>query len=389
MTDTLQATSKDTLRAKGIVLVPVDNKKLLTQFIDFPHELFKNDPNYVPEIFIGQRDLLTPGKHPFHEHSEVKLFLVLRGGKPAGRIAAIWNRNHNEFNNTQDGFFGFFDCVNDTDISNALLDAAGEWLRQHNLKTMIGPVSFSTNETCGMLIEGFDTPPVVMMPYNRPYYLKLMDAAGMQTHVNLLAYRITQDTMDDRPVRMMEVLHERLKRRNVTIRPLNLKKFDEEVKNLREIYNQAWDKNFGFVPMTDNEFAYLAKDLKMIVDPEFCLVAEQDGKAIGFALCIPDINRILIKMKKGRLFPTGIFKLLLNKNKVKAIRVLALGVLEPYRKLGVEAIFYGDIMQKCREKGIQFAEASWILERNELMNNALININADAYKRYRIYEKAI
>lgn len=388
-TDTLQATSRETLRAKGIEIVLVAGKKQLAQFIDFPHNLFAQDSNYVPELFIAQRDLLTPGKHPFHEHSVVKLYLALRGGKPAGRIAAILNRNHNNTNKAQDGFFGFFDCVNDTDISNALLDTAGTWLRQQGARTMIGPVSFSTNETCGMLVDGFDSPPVVMMPYNRPYYLKLMESAGMRTNMNMIAYRITSDTMEDRPVRMMQVLRERLAKRNITVRQLNLKKFDEEVVKIREIYNKAWDKNFGFVPMTDNEFAYLAKDLKLIVDPQFCLVAEQDGKAIGFALCIPDINRILIKIKRGRLLPTGILKLLLNKSKVKAIRVLALGVLEPYRKLGIEAVFYGDIMDKCRQKGIHFAEASWILEQNEVMNNALININADPYKRYRIYERDI
>jgi len=361
----------------------------MKSFIDFPHDLYRNDPHYVPELFIAQRDLLTPGKHPFHEHSQIQLFLALRDKKVVGRIAAINNRNHNVFNGTNDGFFGFFESIPDVAVSNALFNAAAAWLKDQGLSTIIGPVNFSTNETCGLLIEGFDSPPVVMMTYNRPYYIELIKAAEMKENVTLIAWQVTAEAVEDKPLRMMQMLESRLAQRNIVVRKINLKKFDEEVVKIREIYNKAWDKNLGFVPMTDNEFAYLAKDLKMILDPDFCIVAEKDGKAIGFALAVPDLNQVLIKIRKGRLLPTGIFKLLFGKGKIKGVRVLALGVLEPFRKLGVEAVFYGQIIRDCRKKGINVAEASWILEHNDLMNSAIQGVNGQPYKRYRIYEKAI
>lgn len=376
-------------RGSAPVIEQVSTKQQMKSFIDFPHDLYKNDPLYVPELFIAQKDLLTPGKHPFHEHSQLQLFLAKRDNKIVGRIAAINNRNHNKFNGANDGFFGFFECINDVTVSNALFRVATEWLKAQGLSTLIGPVNFSTNETCGLLIEGFDSSPVVMMPYNPAYYIDLMKAAALEEKVSLIAWQVTADKVEDKPLRLMEALEKRLAGRGIVIRKIDLKKFDDEVVKIREIYNKAWDKNLGFVPMTDNEFAYLAKDLKMALDPDFCLVAEKDGELIGFALGIPNLNEIFIKIKKGRLLPTGIFKLLFGKSKIKSLRVLALGVLEPYRKLGIEGIFYGRIIRDGRKKGMNAAEASWILEHNTLMNSAIQAVNGDPYKRYRIYEKAI
>lgn len=372
-----------------ISIVPVNNKKLLKAFIDFPHDLYKDDNNYVPELFIAQRDLLTPGKHPFHKHSSLQLFLAYKNNEIAGRIAAILNNNHNKFNNTNDGFFGFFDCVDDEAVAEKLFDEAKKWLKEKGVNTIIGPVNFSTNETCGLLIDGFDSPPVAMMTYNRPYYTRLIENAGFGKKTDLFAYQIVSGDFDDKPARLMELLNERLKQKGITIRKANLKNFKKEVASLREVYNQAWDKNLGFVPMTDDEFDYLAKDLKLILDPDFCMVAEHEGKMIGFSLCIPDVNQILRKVKRGRLLPTGIFKLLTQKKKINGIRVIALGVVEGYRKLGIEAVFYGSIIQKGREKNMKTAEASWILEDNFLMNKAIQNINGKAYKKYRIYEKSL
>ncbi|SFE01976.1 hypothetical protein SAMN05518672_104161 [Chitinophaga sp. CF118] len=390
MIETLKTpVAKKALLSNVLRVQRVISKKDLQLFIDFPHELYRYDANYVPELFIAQRDMLSWKKHPFHEHSVVQLFLAFRNDMIVGRIAAIKNNNHNAFNNAADGFFGFFDCVNDLEVSNALLDVAEHWLKDHGLKTIIGPVNFSTNETCGLLIQGFDSAPVIMMTYNRPYYIELLENAGLREKVTLLAYKIVVASLDDKPYRMMPLLKERLEKRNITIRKVNLKKFKEEVKMLHEVYNNAWDENLGFVPMTEKEFNYLAKDLKMVLDDEFCLVAELDGKAIGFALCVPDMNQIFKTIKRGRLLPTGIFKLLFNKKKIDTVRVIALGVLEPYRKMGIEACFYGELIQRSRERGFLYAEASWILEHNDLMNRALLKINADPYKRYRIYEKAL
>lgn len=361
----------------------------LKQFIDFPHELYKNDPNYVPELFIAQRDLLSANKHPFHKHSSLQLFLAFDNDKLAGRIAAILNNNHNEFNKTNDGFFGFFDCVNDAGIAKMLFDEAEKWLKEKGISNIIGPVNFSTNETCGLLIDGFNEPPYAMMTYNAPYYLELIEGAGYKKQTDLLAYEFKANEYNERAVRLRQTLDDRLAKRGITIRQINLKDFKNEANRVREIYNQAWDRNLGFVPMTKEEFDYLAKDLKLILDPAFCLIAEHDGKPVGFGLAIPDINQVQIKVKRGRLLPTGIFKLLLGKSKINRLRIIALGVTEPYRKMGIEGSFYGAFMKRFAERGMQHAEASWILENNTMMRLGIENINGKVYKRYRIFEKTV
>ena len=368
---------------------PIDFRKELKLFIDFPHELYKDDPNYVPELYIAQRDLLTPGKHPFHDHSKVQLLLAFENGKVTGRIAAILNNNHNAFNNSSDGFFCFFDCINDQETANLLIGSTEKWLKEHGATTIIGPMNFSTNETLGLLIEGFDTPPVVMMPYNAPYYLELLEKAGLKKKTDLLAYDVPYDTHNDRSVKLLDTLEARLKRSNIVIRTINMKNFWEDAAKARDVYNQAWSENTGFVPMTEKEFHHMAKDLKMILNPDFCLIAEQEGKFIGFALGIPDLNQILIKIKRGRLLPFGLFKLLTGMKKIDRLRVLILGVVEGHRKSGIEACLYGRIIKNARRHNIKGAECSWMLVDNYLMNNAIEQINGVVYKKYRILEKSI
>jgi len=367
----------------------VSSKKELALFIDFPHDLYQGDNNYVPELHIAQRDLLTPGKHPFHDHSQVQLFLAYDGNVIKGRIAAIMNNNHNRFKNATDGFFGFYDVVNDAETSRMLLNEAAKWLKEKGATKIIGPVNPSTNEACGLLVEGYDAPPVAMMTYNKPYYLDLLTGAGFVKQTDLLAYDLPTSTVDKRTIQLKDALLKRLNNNGITIRNVNLKDFNGDVEKILEVYNTAWAENTGFVPMTEKEFKYLAKDLKMILDKDFCLLAEHEGKVIGFALAIPDINQILISIKRGRLLPTGIFKLLFGKSKINYVRVLALGVVEGYRKMGIEACFYADIIQQAAAKNIKGGEASWILENNELMNNGLIKLNATVYKRYRILEKSL
>ena len=369
-------------------IVAVSNKKQLGQFIDFPHDLYKGDSNYVPELFIAQKDLLTT--HPFHKHSSLQCFLLFEGDKIIGRIAAILNNNYNILNSANDGFFGFFDCINDQEAANLLFDTATKWLKDKGVTgAIIGPVNFSTNDSCGFLIEGFDSPPVVMMPYNATYYPALMEGWKLNKKVDLIAWKFNGDNYDDRSVKLMDRLEERLNRNNITIRKINMKNFKQEAANLREVYNKAWDKNAGFVPLNDEEFDYQAKDLKLVLDPDFCFVAEQDGKLVGFGAAIPDMNQIQIKIKKGRLLPTGIFKLLFGKKNVKGIRILLLGVVDGYRKMGIEACIYGSIIKSYKAKKFEYAEAGWTLEHNDLVNNAIIAIKGDPYKKYRIYEKAI
>ena len=368
-------------------IVEVKSKKELASFIDFPHDLYKHDPLYVPELFIAQRDLLTT--HPFHKHSVLQCFLLFEGNKITGRIAAILNNSHNEFNGTADGFFGFFDVINDAESAALLVRAAEKWLMEKNLKTIIGPVNFSTNESCGLLVKGFNYPPVVMMPYNAAYYIDLLEDVGFVKKVDLIAWRFEGDAYDDRSVKLLDRLEDRLKRNQITIRKINMKKFKEDAEKLREVYNAAWDKNMGFVPLNDEEYDYQAKDLKMILDPDFCYLAEQHGKVVGFGAAIPDINQIQARIPRGRLLPTGIFKLLFGLKKVNGIRILLLGVVEGYRKQGIEACIYGNIIKTYKRKGFKYAEASWTLEHNHLVNNAIKAIKGDPYKTYRIYEKQL
>ncbi len=367
----------------------VNGKKDLKRFIDFPHELYKDDKNYVPELFIAQRDLLTPGKHPFHDHSSIQLFLAVQNDKVIGRIAAIQNNNHNKTYGAKDGFFGFFECINDQETADLLFKSAENWLKERGLTTIIGPMNPSTNETCALLIHGFDGSPMVMMPYNYEYYLSLFENYNFQKKTDLRAYQFTAGNYNDRSMRLLDALQDRLKRSSIVIRKIDMKNFSKEVQAIKEVYNKAWDKNLGFVSMTDKEFDYTAKDLKLIMDPDFCLIAEQNGKIIGFSLSIPDINQILKKIKRGRLLPFGIFKLLLLRKKIKGLRIMLLGVVQGYRKMGIEACLYGSTIKSFQEKGMEYAEASWTLDDNFLVNKAIEQINGIPYRKYRILEKNI
>lgn len=370
-------------------VVEVSSKSQLRIFIDFPHDLYKGDKNYVPELFIAQRDMLTPGKHPFHNHSHIQLFLAYDGDKVVGRIAAIYNTNHNEFTKAKDGFFGFFDTIDNQEVVNALMDKTIEWLLDKGANKLVGPINLSTNDSCGLLVNGFELPPVAMMPYNKPYYEDLLLNFGLKKQTDLLAYLVDRSNINNRSVRLLDALENRLKRSNITLRKINKKNLKQDIPKIKQLYNSAWDKNLGFVPMTDEEFDFLAKDLSMILDPKYCIIAEQGDKMVGFALGIPDINQILIKIKRGRLLPIGIFKLLLGIKHVTGLRVLLLGVMDGYRKLGIEACLYGNLIKNAEGTKIKYAECSWMLEDNYLMNHAIEQINGKLYKRYRLFEKLI
>ncbi|MFT4203958.1 MAG: hypothetical protein QM610_08595 [Chitinophagaceae bacterium] len=376
-------------------IVKVNDKKLLKAFIDFPHELYKNDANYVPELFVAQRDLLTPGKNPFFETGRMQLFLAYDQANHhiVGRIAGIYNANYIKFIEKDDGFFGFFDCINDQSVADILLDAAYGWVREQGVKgNIVGPANPTSNDSWGLLIDGFDTPSMVMMPYNFPYYRTLLENYGMQKEVDLLAYIYTKADYNGEKVRRLSLfLEERLKKRNIIIRKIDLKKnFHHEVERIRKVYNKAWDKNLGSVPLTENEFNHVAKDLKMIVNLDFCYVAEMDDEIIGICIAIPNVNEIQQKIKRGRLFPTGLFKLLTQMKNLTSFRIMILGVLEEYRKLGIEACFYAHLMRSAdKYPKINRIEASWILEQNMMMNRAVLDIGGKVYKTYRVYKKAI
>ncbi len=368
----------------------VENSRSLKQFIDFPHDLFAGDPNYVPELFMAQEALLNREKSPFFLHSTAEYFLARSPeGKILGRIAAIRNNNYNDFAGEKAGFFGFFDVIDDYSVAKTLLDTAADWLRRQGLDRVIGPANFSTNETCGVLIENFDEPPFVLTTYNYPYYAAFLDRYGFVKHSDLLSYEFFPEKLTPKLEAFAAQLEARLVRRGITIRTINMKDFDREVDKFLPIYNASWDQNMGFVPMTEAEVRQMGKDLKMALDPDFVFFAEKDGKTIGIALSVPNLNEVFIKIPRGRLFPIGLFKFLFGKKSIKSVRIVALGILPEYRRIGLDVCFYVRSYQTAMRKGIQRAEASWILENNDLMNRALLQIDGKVYRKHRIYEKTL
>ena len=361
----------------------------IADFINFPHDLYEGDPNYVPEIFIGQKDMMNPAKYPFHKYGKVKYYLAVKNGKTVGRIAAIQNSNYNHHHHCKVGFFGFFDFAQDQEVVNALLDKAKQYAVENGNEYLMGPTNFTTNETAGTLVDGFHEPPKIMMTYNKPYYDQLIQHYGLKKEMDLYAYMIYGDKASEKSIRIADAVESRLKAKGITIRNVNVKDINNEAKRIQKVYNDAWEENWGFVPFTDAEFEYLKNDLKMLLDPAFAYIAEKDGVPIGFGITLPNINEILIKNKRGRLFPFGIFRLLFGKKKTKTVRVLALGVVEQYRKMGIEAVFFAKNIQETKRRGLVGGEASWVLENNEPMKAAAEHLNGERYKTYRLYKMPV
>ncbi len=373
----------------NIEIIEANDNKQKKRFIDFPHGLYEGDPNYVPEIYLGQKELLDEKKNPFFQHSKAQLYLAIRNGQIVGRIAAIRNNEYNRFAHANVGYFGLFDVIEDYEVAKQLLDTACAWAKKEGLDAVLGPTNFSTNDTAALLVEGFDKPPVIMMTYNKPYYMDFLERYGFVKKMDMLAYYTNQEMVNMKSVRLAQMIEERLAKKGITFRPANLKRFKQEIKIVSEVYKAAWDHNWGFVPPTDAEFERMADEMKMVIDPEFALLAEHDGRLVAFALAVPDINIITRTIKRGRLLPTGIFKLLFQKKKIKRLRIILLGVREEYRKMGIEGVFYARIISRGIEKGYNEAEASWILDNNDMMKKGVEGVNMVPYKRYRIYEKPL
>jgi GNAT superfamily N-acetyltransferase len=298
-------------------------------------------------------------------------------------VAAIVDHTHNRFHNEQAGFFGFFDCVDDVGIAEALLASARRWVFEKGAKVLRGPVNPSTNYECGILVEGFDSDPMVMMTYNFPYYAALMDRVGLRKAKDLLAYLSAPDQ-----IQLAKIQHAARRvyaKTGVQVRPINMKDFDGEVARVWEVYCSAWSRNWGFVPMSKEEFVLMGKDMKQILKPDLVLIGESGGSMVGFALALPDVNQAL-KPARGRLFPTGLLKILYHQGRIRSVRVLALGVVPEHRASGVAAAFYATLVENARRLGYERCEMSWILEDNVLMNRSLEVMGAKRYKTYRIYE---
>ena len=368
----------------AIEVVAISGKSGLNEFVKLPWSIYVNDPQWVPQLQIATKELLDRAKHPFYANADAEFFVARRDGRPVGRIAAIIDRNHNKFHEEKAGFFGFFESIDDQEVANALIETARKWVTERGAEFLRGPVNPSTNYECGLLVEGFESSPMVMMTYNPRYYPRLIEKAGLQKVKDLYSFVNTADGVDLEKIG--RVADRALKRHGVTIRPINLKDFQGEVERVWNVYNAAWSRNWGFVPMTKEEFFLMGKEMKQILKPEMVLIGEARGRMIGFALALPDVN-VAIKPANGRLLPTGLLKILYYQRKIRAVRVIALGVVEEFRASGVAAGFYAALVRNARKLGYdQECEMSWILEDNVLMTRSLELMGARRSKTYRLYQ---
>jgi hypothetical protein len=372
---------------RNIEILPVESRRALQDFINLPWKIYREDPCWVAPLLMDMKKLLDRSKFPFFQHSTAEFFLARRNGEIVGRIAAILNNNHNRFHNEQTAFFGFFECIDEKEPAAALLDRAAQWAREKGAAELRGPMNYSTNETVGLLVEGFDTDPCIMMPHNPRYYPSLIEAAGFEKTMDLYAWwLLTEKGLNPKIARVGEKV---LKDEGIVVRSINMKKFWDEVEIIKGIYNDAWSSNWGFVPMTDAEFHHMAKDLKAAVDPRILLIAEKNGTPVAFSLALPDFNQAL-KRLNGRLFPTGLVKLLYHARHIRQVRVLALGIAKKYQNWnGFGAALYYESFRRGVEAGYRSCEFSWTLESNDLINRSMTLFGAEVYKRYRIYRKML
>ncbi|MGE0824504.1 MAG: N-acetyltransferase family protein [Candidatus Binatia bacterium] len=364
-------------------VAPVRGRQDLHRFLRVPWEIYRHDPHWVPPLLFDQKQLLNRQKHPFHQHAKVEYFLAWHGDTVVGRIAAIVNHQYVQFHEEATGFLGFFECVNDREVARLLFSAAELWVQARGIQRVRGPMSFSTNEECALLVEGFDSAPTVMMPYNPPYYGQLFVDNGYTKAKDLLAYLLDDTTPPERLVRGVERL---VRGQNVIIRPFNRKQFKHEVEIVSAIYRSAWERNWGFVPMTEAEISHFADQMWWVANPHLCLFAEVDREPVGFALALPDYNQVLRHLD-GKLFPFGLLKFLWYRRKINTARVLILGLKPGFRRRGLDAMLYLRLWQEAPRNGYPIVECSWILEDNWDMRRALERMGARLSKTYRIYEK--
>ncbi|MEI7934394.1 MAG: GNAT family N-acetyltransferase [Chlorobiaceae bacterium] len=376
----------------AIEIRQVRNKKEKKQFIIFAWQIYRKDPeldrNWVPPVIDDYMKTLDTAVFPLYDHADLALFTAWKDGVMAGTIAAIENRRHNDFHADKVGFWGFFECINDQSVANALFDAAAVWLKKKGLNAMRGPISPSMNDQCGMLTKGYDSPPVFLMLYNPPYYNDLVLNYGHQIAQELLAWYIDQKAIDIE--RLRRISEHVKKREGLTVRIMNMKDFDGEIERIREIYNKAWEKNWGFVPMTNKEFDFLAKSLKPLANPNYIyFVEDRNKRTVGFSLSLPDVNQALKHVNGNPFSPFGLLKYLWYSRNISMVRTITMGVLPEYRNKGVDSILNTEIADYGGKHGVFAAEMSWVLKVNEAMSKLAKVIGGTPYKEYVIYEAAL
>lgn len=367
-----------------IEVIEVQSPKDLNDFITLPFTLYSKDSFYVPPL-VKEIQKQFSDKNPFFLHATSRYFLAKRDGKLQGRIVSIINQRHIEFYNEKAGFFGFFESSNNLDIASALLDKVSEELKKNRMDIIRGPMNFSTNEECGFLLEGFDYPPMLITPYNPPYYNELMEKYGMKKSKDLYAYIL--DIPKELPKKIIRVADIAAKN-GILVRPIDKKRFISEMHIFKDVYNSAWEKNWGFIPLTDEEISYLGNNLKPVVVPELTLIAEKDNEPVGFMGLLPDFNFVL-KYMRGKMNPISIIKAFYYSKKIKDLRLLLFGIKAEYRNRGVDALLFREGFKGVKKGGYKRVEFSWILEDNIPTQRLVEMIGGRLYKKYRIYEKRL
>jgi hypothetical protein len=368
----------------------VTNKHEWDQFIKLPWQIYKNDRLWVPPLLFDLKRQLNKKINPFFDDADISYWIAIKDNKCAGRIAAIVNHQHNRYHKDKVGFFGYFECINDASVSYPLLFTANGWLKKQGMTAVWGPVNLSLANESGLLIEGFDRSPIIQMNYNPPYYLDLLQRFGYKKEHDLFAFYICDDILKDEKImqRLKRLSDAVVKREKISFRYFDTKNFKNEIEKIRLLFNDYMSDNWGFVPMEKKEFDFIAQSLKPVLIRELAIFAEVDGETVGFSLALPDINQV-VKRINGKLFPFGIFKFLFLKNKITDIRVILMGINKPFRKKGLEAVFYYQTIIESAKRKFTGAELSWVSEANPLMIRALENLNAKLYKRYRVFKKEI
>lgn len=369
----------------NLVVKPVTSRREKQAFLRLPWEIYRGDPHWIPPIRSHQAELVGYRHHPFYQHNQAQTFLAMRDGRPCGRIAAIINREHIRRYEDRRGFFGFFESENDPEVAKGLFDAARQWLAQQDIPNIRGPVNPSLNYECGLLTDGFDSAPTFMMTYNPPYYAELVEQYGFQKAQDLFAFDGHIDMLKTLDKKLEFVVAEATRRFDITLRPLNRKRFKEDVHTFLNIYNQSLGGTWGFTPLSDAEVDAMAAGLRWLIVPELTSMAEIDGRPIGAVFALLDYNP-RIRQIDGRLFPFGFIRLLWNRKAIRRIRLISTNVLPEFQRWGVGLVATARLVPVALDWGIQEAEFSWVLESNHLSYKTLKKGGVPVSKTYRIYD---
>ncbi|WP_198042141.1 N-acetyltransferase [Kitasatospora azatica] len=374
------------------VVTAVRGRRDTTAFIRLPYRVYREDPHWVAPLERERRAFLNPRRNPFFDFGTAELFLARRGDEVVGRIAAVIDPRYNARHHPGHGLFGLFECVDDVQTAEALFTAAADWLRGRGMTAVLGPLSFSTNEECGLLTEGFDSPPTVMMAHNPPYYQRLLTECGFAKAKDLWSWRLPMPREGELPPVFDRVGDRARSRQNVTIRPLDPKRFDEDMAQVKEIYNAAWSQNWASVPLTDREFDHLLAELKPVLRPELVILAQVDGDPAAFTMWLPDANQAL-RAARGRLttfgLPTGLVRMARAARRIDRVRAVAGGAKEKYRHSGLVPAVLAQAHRAAHRLGYRETEFSWVLEDNAQSNRVIQATGAVRFRTHRLYQRAI